>query len=117
MKMSVLSSSIGAKVTANQLALRVPFAGFQSTCDLAGSRDVKGFGHYHVLIDKSLPPLNHSCAVVRGINDNARRSMGPPARTQRQGRPRPRAALSRSRRPARGPIDSPAWSLVMSRLE
>ena len=87
MKVTIQSPSPGAKVTANQVPLKVSFSGFQSTCDLAGTKDVKGFGHYHVLIDKSLvdmycapdttvsmqnlKPGNHEIAVVPALNDHA----------------------------------------------
>jgi len=87
MKVTIVSPSNGAKVTANQVALKVSFSGFESSCDLAGTKDVKGFGHYHVLIDKSLvdmycaadttvsmqnlTPGNHVVAAVPALNDHA----------------------------------------------
>lgn len=87
MRVTIQSPSTGTKVTGNQVQLKVSFAGFEPACDLAGTKDVKGFGHYHVLIDKSLVDMyctfdstvsmqnlaagNHVITAVPALNDHA----------------------------------------------
>jgi hypothetical protein len=53
-EVAIQSPTDGAKITANQVPLQVSFSGFQPTCDLAGTANVQGTGHYHVEIDKSV---------------------------------------------------------------
>ncbi len=87
MKVAILSPSDGAKITANQIPLRVSFSSFQPSCDLAGTAPVQGTGHYHVEIDKSLvdmfcapsatismqnvKPGTHTITVLPALNDHA----------------------------------------------
>lgn len=87
MKVSVQSPIDGAKITANQIPLQVSFSGFQPSCDLAGTANVQGTGHYHVEIDKSLVdmfcaptatismqnvrPGTHTLTVLPSLNDHA----------------------------------------------
>lgn len=86
MKVNILSPTSGTKVTANQVPLKVSFSGFTPSCDLAGTPDKQGVGHYHILIDKSLvdmfctaestvsmqnlKPGNHEIAVLPALNDH-----------------------------------------------
>src|SRR5690349_14959614 len=53
MKVTIQSPAGGAKITDNTLPVHVSISGFQSTC-ASGFAPVKGEGHYHLLIDKSL---------------------------------------------------------------
>jgi len=87
MKVSVQSPVDGAKITANQIPLQVSFSGFQPSCDLAGTANVQGTGHYHVEFDKSLVdmfcaptatismqnvrPGTHTLTVLPSLNDHA----------------------------------------------
>ena len=87
MKVAIQSPSDGAKITANQVPLQVSFSGFQPSCDLAGTANVQGTGHYHVEIDKSLidmfcaasatismqnvKPGTHTITVLPALNDHA----------------------------------------------
>ena len=87
MKVVVQSPVDGAKITANQTPLQVSFSGFQPSCDLAGTANVQGMGHYHVEIDKSLvdmfcapsatismrnvKPGTHTLTVIPALNDHA----------------------------------------------
>jgi hypothetical protein len=87
MKVAIQSPTGGAKITGNQLPLQVSFSGFTSSCDLAGTANVQGMGHYHVEIDKSLvdmfcapsatismqnvKPGTHTITVLPALNDHA----------------------------------------------
>ena len=87
MKVAIQSPGDGAKITANQIPLHVSFSGFQPSCDLAGTANVQGTGHYHVEIDKSLvdmfcapgatismqnvKPGTHTITVLPALNDHA----------------------------------------------
>lgn len=87
MKVAIQSPSNGAKITANQVPLQVSVSGFQPNCDLAGTANVQGTGHYHVEIDKSLvdmfcapsatismqnlKPGTHTITVLPALNDHA----------------------------------------------
>jgi hypothetical protein len=88
MKVAVTAPADGAKVTANQLTLKVATSGYTDTCDLAGKPVLNATsGHYHVLIDKSLvnmyctptatvsmqnlKPGRHTLTVVPALNDHA----------------------------------------------
>jgi hypothetical protein len=88
MKVAITSPADGAKVTANQLTLRVATSGYTDTCDLAGKPTVNATtGHYHVLVDRSLvnmyctptatvsmqnvKPGRHTLTVVPALNDHA----------------------------------------------
>lgn len=87
MKVAIQSPADGAKITANQVPLQVSFSGFQPSCDLAGTANVQGKGHYHVEIDKSLvdmfcapsatismqnvKPGTHTITVLPALNDHA----------------------------------------------
>ena len=86
MKVTISSPSNGAKVTANDVTLKVGATGFDLTCDLAGKPTEEGKGHYHVEIDKSLvnmfcgpeaqislqnvKPGKHTLTVVPAQNDH-----------------------------------------------
>lgn len=54
MKVAITAPAEGAKVTANEVALRLAFTGFQPTCDLEGKDPASGKGHVHVVLDKAL---------------------------------------------------------------
>jgi hypothetical protein len=87
MKVAIQSPTDGAKITANQVPLQLSFSGFQPSCDGAGTAPVKGTGHYHVEIDKSLvdmfcapsatvsmqnvKPGTHTITVLPALNDHA----------------------------------------------
>jgi hypothetical protein len=88
MKVAITSPADGAKVTANQVTLKVVTSGYTDTCDLAGKPEVNATtGHYHVLLDKSLvnmfctptatvsmqnlKPGRHTLTVVPALNDHA----------------------------------------------
>jgi hypothetical protein len=88
MKVAVTSPADGAKVTANQVTLKVTTSGYTDTCDLAGKPEVNATsGHYHLLLDKSLvnmyctptatvsmqnvKPGRHTLTVVPALNDHA----------------------------------------------
>jgi hypothetical protein len=56
MKVAITSPANGTKVTDNAVTLKAAATGYQLTCDLAGKPVLNvTTGHYHVLIDKSLP--------------------------------------------------------------
>lgn len=87
MKVTILSPSDGTVVTGNVVAIQVQTSGFTNTCDGAGAKDVAGFGHYHIELDKSLvnmyctpaaslismqnvKPGTHTFAVIPAQNDH-----------------------------------------------
>jgi len=83
MKVAIQSPADGTKITTNQVSL----SGFQPSCDLAGTANVQGVGHYHVEIDKSLVDMfcapsatismqnlkagSHTITVLPALNDHA----------------------------------------------
>jgi hypothetical protein len=87
MKVAIQSPADGARITANQVPLQVSLTGFRSDCDLAGTANAQGTGHYHVEIDKSLvdmfcapsaaismqnlKPGPHTITVLPALNDHA----------------------------------------------
>jgi hypothetical protein len=87
MKLSVSAPQPGAKVTDNAVTVEVAAKGYQLSCDWAGKPVVKGKGHYHVLLDKSLvnmyctpeakvslqnvTPGKHTLEVVPALDDHA----------------------------------------------
>jgi len=87
MKVSVRSPTEGSKVTSNNVTLETVTTGFTKRCDLAGTPNQAGTGHYHVLVDKSLvnmfcsddpvvslaglQPGPHILTVVPAQNDHA----------------------------------------------
>lgn len=88
MKVAVLSPADGTVVTGNTVGVQVQTTGFTSTCDGAGSKDVAGFGHYHIELDKSLvnmfctpaatlismqnvKPGKHTLTAIPAQNDHA----------------------------------------------
>ncbi len=87
MKVSVGSPADGSKITGDNITLQVATAGFQDRCDLAGTPNQEGTGHYHVLLDKSLvnmycsdratvslegvKPGRHTLTAVPAQNDHA----------------------------------------------
>jgi hypothetical protein len=88
MKVAITAPGDGAKVTANQVTLKVATSGYTDTCDLAGKPVLNATsGHYHVLVDKSLVnmyctptvtvsmqnlrPGRHTLTVVPALNDHA----------------------------------------------
>jgi hypothetical protein len=88
MKVNILSPADGSVVTGNILALQIQTLGFTDTCNGAGSKDVAGFGHYHIELDKSLvnmyctsaaalvsmqnvKPGTHTFTVIPAQNDHA----------------------------------------------
>ena len=64
MKVTIVSPADGAKITANTVAVQVQTTGFTSKCDGAGTKDVAGFGHYHIELDKSLVNMFCTSAAV-----------------------------------------------------
>jgi hypothetical protein len=88
MKVAITAPADGAKVTANQVTLKVATSGYTDTCDLAGKPVLNATsGHYHVLLDKALvnmycaptatvsmqnlAPGRHTLTVVPALNDHA----------------------------------------------
>jgi hypothetical protein len=87
MRVAIQSPADGTRITANQVPLQVSFSGFQPNCDLAGTANVQGTGHYHVEIDRSLvdmfctssaaismqnvKPGTHTITVLPALNDHA----------------------------------------------
>lgn len=87
MKVAIQSPADGTRITVNQVPLQVSFSGFQPSCDLAGTANVQGTGHYHVEIDKSLVDMfcvasttismqnvktgTHTITVLPALNDHA----------------------------------------------
>jgi hypothetical protein len=87
MHTSFASPSDGTMVTANTLPVSVNVSGFTDSCDWAGKPVTKGFGHYHLLLDKALinmyctstatvplqnvNPGMHKLTVVPALNDHA----------------------------------------------
>ena len=88
MKVTILSPADGTKVTGNIVGVQVQASGFTSTCNGAGTKDVAGFGHYHIELDKSLvnmfctsaaslistqnvKPGTHTLTVIPAQNDHA----------------------------------------------
>jgi hypothetical protein len=86
-KTTFASPADGVRVTGNELAVKVNVAGFTDSCDWAGRPVTQGFGHYHLLLDKSLinmyctpdakvsmqnlKPGMHKLEVVPALNDHA----------------------------------------------
>lgn len=87
MKVSVRSPANGTRITDDVVRIRVSVSGFHDSCELAGTPNREGEGHYHVLLDKSLvnmfctdastvslrnvTPGTHTLAVVPAQNDHA----------------------------------------------
>lgn len=87
MKVTVKSPADGGTITGNKLTLQVAVTGFTIRCDLAGTPNREGTGHYHVLLDKSLvdmycgdrapvslegvKPGRHTLTAVPAQNDHA----------------------------------------------
>ena len=87
MKVAITSPADGTTITGDRLTLHVATAGFQSRCDLAGTPNRPGTGHYHLLLDKSLVnmycgeravvslegvgPGRHTLTAVPAQNDHA----------------------------------------------
>src|SRR5205823_9662200 len=87
MKVSITSPSSGTTVTANSVTVGVSVSGYTDSCAMAGKPAMAGFGHYHVLIDKSLvnmfctpkatvsmqnvTPGPHTLTVVPALDDHA----------------------------------------------
>ena len=87
MKVTVTSPADGSTITDDKITLQVATAGFKRRCDLAGTPNQPGTGHYHVLLDKSLvnmycddraavslegvKPGNHTLTAVPAQNDHA----------------------------------------------
>ena len=65
MKLAILSPADGTKVTGNLVGVQVQTTGFTSTCSGAGTKDVAGFGHYHIELDKSL--VNMFCTPAASL--------------------------------------------------
>lgn len=53
-KVRIAGPAPGAVVTGNTVPVRVAIGHFSQRCDLAGTADKKGVGHYHVLLDRAL---------------------------------------------------------------
>jgi hypothetical protein len=60
MKVAIKSPTDGSTITGDKITLQVATAGFTNRCDLAGTPNQAGTGHYHVLLDKSL--VNMYCS-------------------------------------------------------
>lgn len=87
MRVSVQSPTNGSKITGDKVSLQIASAGFQERCDLAGTPNQPGTGHYHILLDKSLVDMHcgdkatvslkgvkpgpHTLTVVPAQNDHA----------------------------------------------
>src|SRR5262250_147362 len=87
MKITISSPADGSTIASDRLALQVATAGFKSRCDLAGTPNQPGTGHYHILLDKSLvnmycgdrapvslegvKPGRHTLTAVPAQNDHA----------------------------------------------
>ena len=65
MKVTILSPADGAKITDNVIAFQIQTSGFTNTCGGAGKKDVAGFGHYHIELDKSL--VNMYCTSAAAL--------------------------------------------------
>jgi hypothetical protein len=65
-KIAVLSPRPGVVVHGNTLPFAVRITNFKVTCDLAGTPDKTGVGHYHVELDGSL--VNMYCAPRDAIS-------------------------------------------------
>src|SRR5262249_28971744 len=55
----------------SRIALQVAATGFQNRCDLAGTPNRQGTGHYHVLLDKSLVDMyctNRAALSLEGLS-------------------------------------------------
>jgi len=71
MKVTVQSPTDGSKITESRIALQVAATGFQNRCDLAGTPNRQGTGHYHVLLDKSLVDMyctNRAAVSLEGLS-------------------------------------------------
>jgi len=87
MKVRITSPADHIAVKTNSVTLGVTASGFTDSCDFAGKPVVRGEGHYHVLIDKSLvnmfctpkatvsmqnvTPGTHTLSVVPALDDHA----------------------------------------------
>lgn len=87
MKATITSPANGAKVTGNEVTLKVATTGYDLTCDLAGKPTRESKGHYHTEIDKALvdmeckpeatislqnvKPGKHTLTVIPAQNDHA----------------------------------------------
>jgi hypothetical protein len=87
MKLSVSPPRPGATITDNAVTVEVTAKGYQLSCDWSGKPVVKGKGHYHILLDKSLvnmyctpeatvslqnvKPGMHTLEVVPALDDHA----------------------------------------------
>ncbi len=85
-KVSIVSPSDGARITANQVPLNLSFSGFQPNCAAGQTPPVQAIGHFHVMIDNSLidmyctSPVNvsmqnvkpgqHTLGVVPALSDH-----------------------------------------------
>ncbi len=85
-KVSIVSPTDGARITANQVPLNLSFSGFQPNCAAGQTPPVQGIGHFHVMIDNSLvdmyctSPVNvsmqnvkpgeHTLGVVPALSDH-----------------------------------------------
>lgn len=65
MQVDILSPADGAVVTGNIVGVQVQATGFTNTCNGAGTKDVAGFGHYHIELDKSL--VNMFCTSAAAL--------------------------------------------------
>jgi hypothetical protein len=66
MKVTVKSPADGSTITGDKVTLQVATAGFKNRCDLAGTPNQAGTGHYHVLLDKSL--VNMYCGSLAAVS-------------------------------------------------